>query len=1699
MTAGKTVAFKIYTATKSYNMESFEDSGIHEVQGQHAGATHNPRLEDIIRLETGLRNDNDQRAADFLEDYTRELSLEDYVAVIECDGGNASEGKSDNLARLTLDFDPKTYVHASRYKKKTGVLPINVKRNGWMPSIQNCILSMKGNDKSCWILRGGIGMGLDHKDKSMGRLCDDIQFKLKSLIVTYDCNIIGWTPQFMITPRDIYAMIKRKELWRWSLYEMFNFLGAGGIYPKYQVLRDPKATLPFVESYDGQKFLDYNWSVVSSYAMDATPIRVGPYGWLVFDDVTQVAWRIGLSIGNYSAGAPLIGNIYVYIIDQEGNRTREAINDIVYVGWIDGLQADVETTLYYFGPATEDPITDYYAMEVSFVPAPQQQGIIYAQVSLEVGRHLDSTNIQDVRVVQNDTPLWVSQYKPDVVPTVVVKQRQDKAVVLVQKMGPDHDPTFTAVTQCNGKNVYARGTSKKEIFASLVTQIRTVYPGTQITWNEVSDVKAWEQAVHNKMMHTLNGNTFMLDPDVISKVEKILVTPGLGMEEPQAEKTFKLEEKNVGESEKQENFERPTGQRIPGKMPLPKFGKIETVTDNAKKEEITEIFNEVSGQELTWPELYDILSGRIGDISFRVQGYMAVLYLFITEAGYENGMEDMLNRVCELGSGIDEAEPDEKELTPEVPKQENKNGRKPTQWRPADGQQNRDGKRPTRDMFDASKKGDKPKTRTELRNQRDNVLRRVASNIPYGWEAVTYLPRSSHSLSFKKAVWENANIDPDVRVAGRLYLNNAPTTVYYDILQCNRVKSLLRGFQTLPQVEAELWRRRDIPAEQVAAVRAQDVAKHNSEMHSLNGNIVIGITRKAWNRLMHSINGNTTFEKLSSLPDVKSLIKSTDGGSDVDIIEFLSRFTNLPGINFANLYNARTALTVRANTITAANAVAATEFQIPIYSLTWNNSVGGAQALIQSGPLIAMRCMATSLGGMYEPTAIGKEISQAVVNNNMSLTKADARSFNGFYISDLVGLMQIKPLYDLSLEPMLLKWLALYDWLSYYGRNTNTLPRDWDPYVAAVDPDFQIQTGLNVSVNAQYNSVVGGLPVFPNQNAAGGVGFHITVNTIVPGSNYWVFPPGLIGGYNDDKMLAIFIALIVDFPFSQFFVGADVGAVLQAFFHPASRLHVPGPQTIQILMPSKVSSRPPQAGPDANLNVVFLPKTGPTAIPGGLGANVPRQINFIGGAPIQTNLCEYLHTWFTPANDSITAIDMILFLAKLSSICPISKALNTVLPVWSFCSVHTTNMARVPPGAGAPAAPVVAAGSYSEVNWTCRERRIYNSANPNFLFGDAVNQIVPEVFITATDPHSWNGIASGLYTAGPADLMMEKLPYGLGTEWFLWYKYADFINHGIAYQLFWRQFGMTAGELALILIPNSLSIYRNDVLAFMQGGELRGRKMARCEASATLEALMINATGYKPYQMNNGLNNLSVFDRIGWNQRPWARCWTAAGALGDLTIPAVFCDHIVFFLCRILEYCSGCIYENGPGTFGFGLPHSFQAAGVYLPLMSNEVGVGIDPINTRVIWDGKTIWNNKLRRMAQYAGIFVGAFRRYLPSQIGSFNALDIPFHWDVAFFDPVLTGGYNCDSFNNNQGHFAFAYSVIAAENILARQWELHKVGANLPCWRFVDGELPAIDYRLPSMALVSKLLAPKTMLVKDGTPEAKDPALAEVGKKEN
>jgi hypothetical protein len=423
----------------------------------------------------------------------------------------------------------------------------------------------------------------------------------------------------------------------------------------------------------------------------------------------------------------------------------------------------------------------------------------------------------------------------------------------------------------------------------------------------------------------------------------------------------------------------------------------------------------------------------------------------------------------------------------------------------------------------------------------------------------------------------------------------------------------------------------------------------------------------------------------------------------------------------------------------------------------------------------------------------------------------------------------------------------------------------------------------------------------------------------------------------------------------------------------------------------------------------------------------------------------------------------------------------------------------VPPGGGAPGVPVPAAGQYSEVNWTCRERRIYDSAAATFVFGTNLNQIVPEVFITALDPHSWNGVASGLYTAGPSDLMMEKLPYGIGTEWFLWYKYADFINHGIAYQLFWRQFGMTSGELAVLLIPNSLSIYRNDVLAFMQGGELRGRKLARCEASATLEALMINATGYKPYQMNNGLNDLSIFDRIGWNQRPWARCWTAAGALGDLTIPTLFCDHIIFFLCRIMEYCAGCIFENGPGTFGFGLPHAQQAAGVYLPLMSNEVGVGIDPINTRVIWDGKTIWNNKLRRMAEYAGIFVGVLRRYIPSQLAGFPALDIPYAWDVAFFEPVLTGAFNADSFNDNQGHFAFVYSAAAAENILARQWELGKVGASLPCWRFVDGALPAVDYRLPSMALVSKLLTPKTMLVKDGTPGAKDPALEEVGKKEN
>lgn len=463
----------------------------------------------------------------------------------------------------------------------------------------------------------------------------------------------------------------------------------------------------------------------------------------------------------------------------------------------------------------------------------------------------------------------------------------------------------------------------------------------------------------------------------------------------------------------------------------------------------------------------------------------------------------------------------------------------------------------------------------------------------------------------------------------------------------------------------------------------------------------------------------------------------------------------------------------------------------------------------------------------------------------------------------------------------------------------------------------------------------------------------------------------------------------------------------------------------------------------------------------------------------------------------MSTVDMINYIVKLSSLIPCHAALHAVGSIWTHCSTHTYPLRQVAAGAGAPAPPVRAANNFAVCNMLTMNQLNYDTTAASFILGDGNNPEEPEISIVRLDPAAWNGVATGMYSAGPADTG-KKLPFYIGTAAYSLHKYMDFLFHGMTTQLYWAQFGLASVDMVAVMTAQTLESYRTEITAVWSENQLVDQRLVPSGASATFEAIMLGAFGKKTYNVNNGICSLSYFDRLVFYGEPWAYNYNA-NALSLATMPVMFPDIIIEFFSRnMIDYAFPTLYQNAPGCFGFDLPKTYEAtAGLYLPLMSEEVAQFCDKPWKRTTWDGKTFWNNKLRRWCEYGAIVGGVTVGYAPIQQANVPLTPILHQWNIVpgFFDAILTASWTCIARTTPNGDYILNYNNNAAASIALRQFDLKLVGANLQTWRFTGDHLPAMDYRYKPQAYVSSLKGRKTVTLKDQPPSDKVPSEGATG----
>lgn len=101
---------------------------------------------------------------------------------------------------------------------------------------------------------------------------------------------------------------------------------------------------------------------------------------------------------------------------------------------------------------------------------------------------------------------------------------QHKVQYYIYKTGSEHIPVWRARTEMGHEEVMFVGGNKKDAISKLKTRVQELYGRADSIYTEHSDYEAYQQAVHNTTMHTLNGNidTVRKRAAALSRRSKIL-------------------------------------------------------------------------------------------------------------------------------------------------------------------------------------------------------------------------------------------------------------------------------------------------------------------------------------------------------------------------------------------------------------------------------------------------------------------------------------------------------------------------------------------------------------------------------------------------------------------------------------------------------------------------------------------------------------------------------------------------------------------------------------------------------------------------------------------------------------------------------------------------------------------------------------------------------------------------------------------------------------------------------------------------------------------------------------------------------------------------------------------------------------------------------------------------------------------------
>lgn len=1102
-------------------------------------------------------------------------------------------------------------------------------------------------------------------------------------------------------------------------------------------------------------------------------------------------------------------------------------------------------------------------------------------------------------VIQNREPIWISPEKPQVYPEPMPTSLPGDYVpcaVYYTRAGTDHMPMWTVYTERDGKSLVFTGGSKKDVKSKLAAHLQPYFIGKTIKVIDCGSRTAWEKAKHNKTMHAINGNlarkVMSPKPKDLKKIADIataVTTPICDNPNSVSNRMKKLKSQEQSIT-------------IEVKNAIKEFG-----------------FNTVM-------DVVDQLSEGLDSIYYYEAG-MCVMFILAEEIDIQR--VDHMRKAVERFKRQEDDEcmyfndsREERELNDRTKatltivseKKPSRDTKRPLEQRP----DQRERKAPTPIPTDDEKNKPAPATAQEwttYRERKRKIVERIAKHLPRSWESLIWLRDGPASKEFKTAVWDmySAEIICDdqrktldcISVAGYLLLSNTAEYVYAKFLDLCRLD---RRIEDLGPFTHMTFDGAEISTLLKQGVRAQEAEAHN--------------------KLMHALTGNTTQEIINKRKTVSEMLSTSEEGEEMDAQKLVARSVINPAEYPIGISDFTEALVVHADIVDETNRITTGhKVPLPVNCLypTQGPDYGYLHVVVNPAGPPNKQIFVSLMKGDFSIvlSEIGKALYDRQVQQNVLTAKNDLYVQSGFNINDIIGLVRTAPLYGFSPESWVLKLMLYHQVVSFATTSLSQQPC----WPGSMFEGYELGgLGWTVEHNDEFHEpTYTSDEVFPNSGTAGVIAFHVTTKTVPIGESYYYFPSVLATRDDVYEMLALFVMMVSEFPFEQYRVrpldegvlkdplglAPDLPFTDEEYVHIGNTTYIPGDLIVNIILPCKNYQAPPTTHAAAGRMATFRPYV----TRGGALAD----INAIGLVKQDYSLWEFLSTWLSPVY--VGAGTVRTFSELLSTLFPIYDVMYRMEPMMDYCSNYIIPGLWEPGNTAWPFTPWNPTRGAACTHYDLLLREGYVQAvNQEYEPEDVDN---PAFWISDPDFNAWNMLATGLYTVS-TKVINNTAPLWLGQGIYtnLWSAWRA-SQIAATFQVWWAEFGLNSATLFTIKDNSEAPYCYRQLFRSMWSVGVGPDMYARpTDVSAVLSSLYVGLTGFKFPKWNNGLYNITFFDRL--YNRPLAKFYMPYDPVNyqgvDTIVPVAFCDVVLNAILKNPPLWLSIFPGPVPGVAVFDLP-----------------------------------------------------------------------------------------------------------------------------------------------------------------------------------